>query len=341
MTAEPPDLEPIPVEVALNAVGDAIDAFIGEVIICGTIHGITDGPGWRRCELATHNRGQVTARIPVAIPPTTTLTRPISTMEGAEASIAGRFHVQPLYGPLQFLTTQVTIQANKSETIRQTENTLDELRCTGRIDTNKSLPLAERPQHIGLIAPLQGGAGGADFLDRLRAAHEVVQITSRYVPMGGPDALAEVIGAISELEMTDVDVIFICRGGGARTKLALFDTPGLLTTISGSPVPIIVAVGHAIDETAADLVCHTSLPTPSAAAAWLIDRRRHTKLIREAKIISQQAHEAQLAVQRAKAHESTAHRAERKAVRSRELALRMAMASIALVLLTIAVLVFR
>jgi exonuclease VII large subunit len=35
-----------------------------------------------------------------------------------------------------------------------------------------------------------------------------------------------------------------------------------------------MAVGHASDRSVADLVAHTSVPTPTAAAAWLVDRHR-------------------------------------------------------------------
>lgn len=109
---------------------------------------------------------------------------------------------------------------------------------------------------------------------------EVVQISSRYIPMVGESAVEALVEAIRDLGVSDAEVIFICRGGGAKTELAIFDSPKTLDAITSSPIPVVVAVGHSTDTTAADLVCFASAPPPSAAAEWLIARRQHAQLQR-------------------------------------------------------------
>jgi len=96
-------------------------------------------------------------------------------------------------------------------------------------------------------------------------------------PWSGQLAVEALVGAIQDLGVSDTEVIFICRGGGAETELTLFDSPQVPDAIASSPIPVVVGVGHSTDTTAADLVCYASLPTPSAAAEWLIARRQHAQ----------------------------------------------------------------
>jgi len=265
------------VDRAVASVGDAIDTLIGEVTIVGAVHGATNRPGWNRFELATHVGGQISARLPVGCPPAVPLSGGCSILENAEVAVTGRFEIHPRHGPLQFVASNVVILKERTITAGLTESALAELRKTGRIDANRSLALSDRPQRIGLIAPRHGGAGGADFLNRINDAEEVVQISSRYIPMVGEFAVEALVEAIRDFGVSDVEVIFICRGGGAKTELAIFDSPQVLDAIASSPIPLVVGVGHSTDTTAADLVCFASLPTPSTAADWLIARRQHAQ----------------------------------------------------------------
>jgi len=234
------------------------------------------------------------------VPPTVTLPRPAEAADGAEVLISGRFEIHPLYGPLQFVATTITIRAAQSDTVRLVATTVDALQRDGSVAAQRSLAIPQRPHRIGLVAPLAGGAGGSDFLDRLHATQEIVQLKSRYVPMGGPAAVDAVVEALRELSVSDVELIFVCRGGGARSDLATFDAPDVLATICAMPVPVIVGAGHATDRTAADEVCHMSLPTSSAAAAWLIDRRRQTERDRLTQTATQRIRHADATQQRAR-----------------------------------------
>ena len=265
------------VDRALVGVGDAIETLIGEVTIVGAVHGATNRPGWNRFELATHVGGQISARLPVGCPPAVPLPGGCSILENAEVAVTGKFEVHPRHSPLQFVASNVVILKERTITAGLTESALAELHKTGRIDANRSLALSDRPQRIGLIAPRYGGAGGADFLNRINDAEEVVQISSRYIPMVGEFAVEALVEAIRDFGVSDVELIFICRGGGAKTELANFDSPQVLGAIASSPIPLVVGVGHSTDTTAADLVCFASLPTPSAAADWLIARRQHAQ----------------------------------------------------------------
>lgn len=63
----------------------------------------------------------------------------------------------------------------------------------------------------------------------------------------------------------------IIRGGGATSDLSGFDSLMLAENIANFPLPVITGIGHDRDETVADMVAHTRVKTPTAAAALLID----------------------------------------------------------------------
>ena len=70
--------------------------------------------------------------------------------------------------------------------------------------------------------------------------------------------------------MDEFDVVVIIRGGGATSDLSGFDTYGLAANCAQFPLPIITGIGHERDDTVIDLVAHTRVKTPTAAAAFLI-----------------------------------------------------------------------
>ena len=69
-----------------------------------------------------------------------------------------------------------------------------------------------------------------------------------------------------------VDVVCLVRGGGARTDLAAFDAEAVARAVAALPVPVLTGIGHEIDTSVADEVAWQRHVTPTACAAWLVDR---------------------------------------------------------------------
>ena len=67
------------------------------------------------------------------------------------------------------------------------------------------------------------------------------------------------------------DAVVIIRGGGATSDMSGFDTLALAENVANFPLPIITGIGHDRDESILDMVSHTRVKTPTAAAAFLID----------------------------------------------------------------------
>ena len=66
------------------------------------------------------------------------------------------------------------------------------------------------------------------------------------------------------------DCVVIIRGGGATSDMSGFDTLALAENVANFPIPIITGIGHDRDESILDMVSHTRVKTPTAAAAFLI-----------------------------------------------------------------------
>ncbi len=76
--------------------------------------------------------------------------------------------------------------------------------------------------------------------------------------------------SISEL----FDVVVIIRGGGATPDLACFDSYELALNCAQFPLPIISGIGHQRDVSILDMVAHSSVKTPTAAAEFLISKMK-------------------------------------------------------------------
>ena len=66
--------------------------------------------------------------------------------------------------------------------------------------------------------------------------------------------------------------VVIIRGGGAVSELSCFDSYNLAYNIANFPLPVITGIGHERDDTVADVVAHTKVKTPTAAAEFIINR---------------------------------------------------------------------
>ena len=71
-------------------------------------------------------------------------------------------------------------------------------------------------------------------------------------------------------EIDNWDVVVIIRGGGATSDLSGFDTYDLAAHCAQFPLPIITGIGHERDDTVIDMVSHTRVKTPTAAAEYII-----------------------------------------------------------------------
>jgi hypothetical protein len=92
------------------------------------------------------------------------------------------------------------------------------------------------------------------------ASYSIVEVRANMLSAAG---LIEALRAAADT--AGVDVIAVARGGG--TGLEVFDDPGLAGAALALEVPLIVAIGHAVDVPLLARVADASVDTPSALGA--------------------------------------------------------------------------
>lgn len=144
----------------------------------------------------------------------------------------------------------------------------------GVLELNKQLPLPMFMQRIAVVSS-PTAAGYGDFRDQLQANPYGYQFSITLFPatMQGEDVEQSIVGALNEIYQREAgfDCVVIIRGGGASSDLSGFDSLALAENVANFPLPVIAGIGHERDETVVDIVAHTSVKTPTAAAALLID----------------------------------------------------------------------
>lgn len=181
-----------------------------------------------------------------------------------------RFHEQ--YGlslDVQAIDPSYTV----GELARQRQLTMAKLDAKGLLEMQKRRPLALAPQHVAVISS-PTAAGFQDFVQQLREAPYDFSLTLFPATMQGDEAPASIRAALAGIQarQADFQVVVLIRGGGSKTDLLAFDDYGLAAAIGAFPLPVLTGIGHERDEAVVDLTAHRALKTPTAVAAFLVER---------------------------------------------------------------------
>ena len=157
---------------------------------------------------------------------------------------------------------------------RQRQQTIQRLQEDGVMDMQRSLKMATLPRRIAVVSA-SDAAGYGDFCHQLESNSGGFRFRTELYPavMQGEQSPASIIRALEDIAQRaeEYDVVAIVRGGGASTDLRNFDDYSLALHCANFPLPIIAGVGHTRDVSVVDMVVHTSVKTPTAAAEWLIN----------------------------------------------------------------------
>jgi exodeoxyribonuclease VII large subunit len=159
------------------------------------------------------------------------------------------------------------------ELTRQRLATLRKLREKDLLERQQALALPLGPQRLAVISS-PTAAGFQDFVRHLEEAPYDFALTLFPALMQGEDAPASIRGALDAIRPRrgQFEVVVIIRGGGAKTDLLAFDEYGLAAAVAAFPLPVLTGIGHERDEAVVDLVAHRALKTPTAVAAFLVER---------------------------------------------------------------------
>lgn len=147
------------------------------------------------------------------------------------------------------------------------------LREEGVESMNKELHLPRLMQRIAVISSATA-AGYSDFCNQLHKNKRGLAFKTELfqATMQGKDVENSVIDALNRIaeRLDEWDVVVIIRGGGSTSDLSGFDSLLLAENVAQFPLPIITGIGHERDDTIIDLISHTRVKTPTAAADFII-----------------------------------------------------------------------
>ncbi len=194
----------------------------------------------------------------------------IRMTEGVRVRIQGMLDYHPPSGRLQIRMTAIDPTHTLGLMVAEREVLMQTLDGEGLLRANAGRPLAPVPLRVGLVTSL-GSAAHADVMKRLAASGLAFEVTEVHAAVQGPRAPEELAAAIAT-SARRADVVAVVRGGGSRTDLAAFDHETVARAVAACPRPVFTGIGHEIDRSVADETAHTACPTPTAAAAAVIER---------------------------------------------------------------------
>lgn len=147
-------------------------------------------------------------------------------------------------------------------------------------------PIPKFPSKIG-VCTSPTGAAIHDIINVLKRRYPVHLLLSPCLVQGESAALS-IANSIAALNLCDVDVIIVGRGGGSLEDLWPFNEEIVARAIFNSHIPIVSAVGHETDFTIADFTSDLRAPTPSVAAELVVPDK--SELVKYLDAISQRMH---------------------------------------------------
>ena len=206
-----------------------------------------------------------------------------------------------------WIVTDIDPTYTMGDMARKRMEIICQLKEEGVFELQKELQLPMFCQHIAVISSANA-AGYGDFVNQLENNEYGFRFHTLLFPavMQGEGVEQSVIGALNKIfeslecrteslefatanddsslftlhsSLDKFDCVVIIRGGGATSDLSGFDTLALAEHVANFPLPIITGIGHERDESVLDMVSHTRVKTPTAAAAFLIG---HLKAVLDA-----------------------------------------------------------
>ena len=183
--------------------------------------------------------------------------------------VFAQFH--EAYG-FSWIVTDIDPTYTLGDMARKRQEIIRQLKDEGVFDLQKELRLPLFCQHIAVISS-ETAAGYGDFCNQLADNPYGFHFSTHLFPaiMQGEDVEQSIITALENIYDQPFDCVVIIRGGGATSDMSGFDTLALAENVANFPIPIITGIGHDRDESILDMVSHTRVKTPTAAAAFLID----------------------------------------------------------------------
>lgn len=146
------------------------------------------------------------------------------------------------------------------------EKLYKKLKSEGIFDEKNKKPIPLYPKKICVVTS-EGSAGWNDFKTHTIDKFPVIELYTADIRVEGPRAITQLLDVLPKIDNLGFDVIVITRGGGAtETLLEVFNDEMVTRAIFNMKTPKIVAVGHEINVSLAELAADQRASTPTDAA---------------------------------------------------------------------------
>lgn len=189
--------------------------------------------------------------------------------DGMMLRVKGNPRLHPLYG---FSVNVMSLQPVGEGSLQKAANLLRaKLDSEGLFADQRKRRLPSLPRQIGLITSAESAAY-ADFTKILNERWGGVEVLLADVQVQGEPAPAGLVRAIEYFNglAAPPEVLVLTRGGGSAEDLAAFNNELVVRAVAASRVPTLVAIGHEVDLSLAELAADQRASTPSNAAQLLV-----------------------------------------------------------------------
>jgi exodeoxyribonuclease VII large subunit len=193
--------------------------------------------------------------------------------DGMVVRVSGNPRLHPQYG---FSVNMQSITPVGEGALRRAADLLAaKLAAEGLFEADRKRPLPYPPRRIGLITAGESAAY-ADFMKILQARWRGVAIEHFETAVQGEQAPSQLVAAIAAANALErpPEVLVLTRGGGSADDLAAFSNEAVVRAVAASRVPTLVAIGHEVDVSLAELAADQRGSTPSNAAELLTPDRQ-------------------------------------------------------------------
>jgi exodeoxyribonuclease VII large subunit len=287
-TSEPNSAEnPFPVRAVAIRVAGWIDK-LGTVWVEGQLAQLNMRPDAKTVFMVLRDPA-ADMSLTVTCPRDLVLNAPVKLAEGTQVVVCGKPSFYTGRGTFSLRLSEIRA-VGVGELLARIDRLRRLLDAEGLFDPRLKRPIPFLPNMIGLIT---GRASAAERDVKTVAAGRwpAVRFAVRNTAVQGPNAVAQIVEALRELDRDDeVDVIVLARGGGSVEDLLPFSDETLCRTIAACRTPVISAVGHEPDNPLCDLVADVRAATPTDAAKRVVpDTAAEERLIDDLRRRSAQA----------------------------------------------------
>jgi exodeoxyribonuclease VII large subunit len=255
----------------LLAVSDALAARFAAVSVRGELSGFTRAASGH-CYFTLKDASGTGAAMRCAMFRRAALGMSFVPRDGQQVEVRGRLAVYEARGELQ-MVAEAMLAVGAGNLYEEFLRLRDRLQAQGLFELDRKRALPACPQRIGLVTSASGAALH-DVLTTLARRAPQVEVVLCPTQVQGVEAPLAIVAALAAAnQLSGLDVIIVCRGGGSLEDLWAFNDERVVRSVAQSRLPVVSGVGHETDVTLVDLAADLRAATPTAAAELVAPSR--------------------------------------------------------------------